>query len=315
MTRLIARWLRGDSMRVEPAYADALRACGLDHVAGVLARIDGDVAAWSRTTDTLRVSGDGNGPGFYLKRYHYPRWRNRLRGALRGTFFGLHRGQREQRLLSTMRSLGIPAVRPVACGARRIAHFVRSCFLITEEVPGACNLTSLAQQVDAGQRVLPPGQRRRLVHALAQQVAHMHRQGFPHGQLFWRNILVRFAPHGEPEFFFLDARPRRTRSRLTRGSGWRVDELAQLLVSAEPFSTPRERLRFLIVYTRAAGGAANPRIQARQALARAPRWRAHELQRIRMNARFDAWSRQLELELAQLRCPPGTPTPVSEVRP
>ena len=103
-----------DHIRIDPAYRETLRACGLDRVEAVLTRVAGRVAAWSRTTDTLYVAGPAGEPGFYLKRYYYPRWRNRVRGTFRGTFFGLHRGESEFRALCRMRGLGIPAVRPVA---------------------------------------------------------------------------------------------------------------------------------------------------------------------------------------------------------
>ena len=104
--------LETDHVYIDPAYRDELRACALDRVDSILARTAGRVAAWSRTTDTLYVSTDTDSPGFYVKRYYYPSWRKRLRGVLRGTFFGMHRGQAEARLLNEMRSLGLPAVRP-----------------------------------------------------------------------------------------------------------------------------------------------------------------------------------------------------------
>jgi len=53
-------------MRTDPAYADRLRACGLDTVEKVLARVDGRIAAWSRTTDSLFVPGCDGAPGFYV---------------------------------------------------------------------------------------------------------------------------------------------------------------------------------------------------------------------------------------------------------
>ena len=75
-----------DHMRIDPAYREALRACELDRVESVLARIEGRVAAWSRTTDTLFVASPDGAPGFYLKRYYYANLRlaaaHRLQGKL-----------------------------------------------------------------------------------------------------------------------------------------------------------------------------------------------------------------------------------------
>ena len=73
-----------DHIRIDPAYRDALQSCGLTRVEDLLKRVDGRVYAWSRTTDTVYVPCPGGRPGFYLKRYHYPRWRGRLRGTFRG---------------------------------------------------------------------------------------------------------------------------------------------------------------------------------------------------------------------------------------
>lgn len=283
--------LRTDQMNIDPAYRAALAACGLARVEDVLARIEGRVAAWSRSTDTLHVPGPDGGPGFYVKRYLYPTWRKRLRTALRGTFIGLPRGQAEYRALKAMAEAGVSAVRPVAYGARRVGHFVCACFLITEEVPGACNLTTFARDVACGRRTISGAQRRLAVWRLADQVAHMHAAGCAHGQLFWRNILIRRAPDGAPEFFFLDPQPRRWHQ--VGGPGWWKRELVHLAVSAEPFTTRAERLCFLLRYFRARALTPELKAHARDIAALAGRWRRHEAQRIKMNDLFEAWNRRL----------------------
>lgn len=285
-----------EQLWIDPAYADALRAAGLASVTGVLDRTDGRVAAWSRTTDTIYLPSPTGGPGFYVKRYRYPSWRNRLRGAFRSTFFARHRGQAECRLLTTMRSLGIPAVRPVAYGSRRCARFVTGCFLITEEAPGARNLTAFAQDVVSGRVTLSREQKQRMITRLARQIADVHAAHFSHGQLFWRNMLVRIGVDDEPEFFFLDARPRKGRQRLPRTRAWWADELAHVLASAAPFTTRTERLQFLLRYfgEKKLTPLLKERVRAIEKLA--IRWRNHEAQRIRMNRLFDEWNRLLEQE-------------------
>jgi hypothetical protein len=285
-----------DHIRIDPAYGEGLRACALDRVDDVLARTAGRVAAWSRTTDTLHVAGADDGPGFYVKRYYYANWRRRLRGTFRGTFFGLHRGQAEFRLLNELRLLGLPAVRPVAYGARRVGHFVAACFLITEEVPGARNLTTFARDVLTGRQPLDNDQRTMLVRRLAQQVAELHAAGFAHGQLFWRNVLVRFGPTGEPEFFLLDVRPRRGGRHLGRGGRWWLHELSHLAVSAQPFTSRSERMRFLVEYYGARRLLPDVKRQIREIDRLARRWESHERQRIKMNDLFEEWNRQLEVE-------------------
>jgi hypothetical protein len=288
--------LHTDHIRTDPAYREGLRACGLDRVGDVLTRTAGRVAAWSRTTDTVHVASADGGPGFYVKRYYYATWRNRLRGTLRGTFFGMHRGRAEYHLLSEMRALGLPAVRPVAYGARRVGHFVTACFLITEEVPGARNLTTFARDVTTGREPLDHASRRLLVRRLAQQVALLHTAGFAHGQLFWRNVLVRIGPAGEPEFFFLDVRPRRGGRRLGRGTRWWLHELSHLAASARAFTSRSERLRFLVEYHGPRQLSPDVKRQIREIDRLARRWESHERQRIKMNDLFEEWNRQLEAE-------------------
>ncbi len=283
-----------DQLHSDPAYRAALDECHLDCVESILSRTDGRIAAWSRSTDTTHIRTGGDGPGFYLKRYYYPTWRKRLRTMLRGTFFGMHRGQAEYRALSAMRALGIGAVRPVAYGARRVGHFVTACFLISEEVPEACNLTTFAQEIASGRRRVSHVQRRALIEGLAAQVAHMHGQGFSHGQLFWRNILVRYGPDGGPEFFFLDAQPRRWRQ-FASGPWWQR-ELAHLAVSAIPFTTRAERLRFLRSYANVARLTPAVKAQLREIDQAAQTWLRHETQRVKMNALFDEWNQQLTRE-------------------
>lgn len=286
----------GDHIHIATPYREMLSACGLDRVETALNWIEGDVAAWSRTTDTLRIACPNGGPGFFLKRYYYPTWRHRLRGTFRGTFCNRHRAQAEYHLLDTMCQLGIPAVRPIAYGARRVGHFVAASFLITEEVPGAQNLTTFASDVRAGRQPLTPAQRRAIVVELAARIAQMHNVGFSHGQLYWRNILFRFGAAGAPEFFFLDARPRRGRRWFARRSERYLYELGHAAASAIPFVGMTDRLLFLKTYVRARRLETDlrPIVTLVDRLAR--RWERHERQRILMNERFEAWNRQLRRE-------------------
>jgi hypothetical protein len=287
-----------DQIQIDPAYAERLRACGLATAEAALSRTDGRVCAWSRSTDTLRIDVPDGGPGLYVKRYVYATWARRLRGIFRGTFFGEHRAAAEYRLLSEMRRLGIPAVRPIACGARRVGHVVTACFLITEEAPEARNLTAFAADVAVGRTRLSVRQRQGMIDSLAQQVAEAHLAGFAHGQLFWRNILARIGPAGDGEFFFLDARPRRAGRRMGRLPDWWIEELAHLAASARPFTTRSERMRFLVGYYGARQLTPRRREQIRTIDRLALRWSKHEQQRIRMNERFDEWNRRLSDEQA-----------------
>ncbi len=280
---------------IEMPYRESLRAAGLARVSDILAYTGGRVVAWSRTTDTTFVPHGGEGCGFFVKRYLFPTWRSRWRSALRGTFLGRHRAEVEGLLIREMRELGLPAVRPVAVGCRRVGHFVTASVLITEAVPGAMNLTQAALELSAGRICLSHDARRRAIVALAEHVAELHSAGYRHGQLFWRNILIRSAPGGGSEFLFLDPRPRQTPLRARRDDAW-LRELAQLTASALAFTTPRERRRFVVVYRRARNSPLPTLEQVRQIERLAEKWRMHETQRVARAALFDAWGRAEQRE-------------------
>jgi len=280
---------------LDPAYRERLRACGLDSVSRVLQLVEGHVAAWSRSTDTLHVPDPAGRPGFYVKRYFFHDWTKRLRGTFRGTFFGRHRAQAEWRALNALRAAGVPAARPVAWGERRVLHFLTACFLITEEVPQAQNLTSFALDVRAGRRSLSQTERNKLLCALAEQLAAMHEAGCAHGNLFWRNLLVRYGPDDRPEYFFLDAQPLRAWERFTPGGTW-LRELAQVCASALPFTSRSERLRFVRHYLGVRRCTPSIKSQLRYVNQLARGWQPHEDRRIRMTQQFDDWHRQLVRE-------------------
>jgi tRNA A-37 threonylcarbamoyl transferase component Bud32 len=275
-----------DHMTVDPAYAEALQRAGLDTVQRVIDCTGDRLYAWSRTTDTIQVFLD-DGLSVFIKRYHYPRLKNRLKGMLRGTFFGASRVRSEFRALETMRSLGIQAVRPVAYGERRKLHFVRCCFLITEAVPGSTSLATYAQQ-HAGENHSPTAflRRREIVMVLARQVRRMHERRFVHGDLFWRNVLIRILGQQSCEFYFLDVRlghriwPGRRDRRAV------IDDLAELAAIAPIFCSRIDRIRFIKTYLDldrldASSCAWMNRI-ARRSLA----FRGHEALRLRLNEIF-----------------------------
>ncbi len=290
--------MRTRHMRIHPAYRARLQACELDTVERVLGRVDGQVAAWSRTTDTLYVACPDGGPGFYVKRHYFPNWTKRLRGTFRGTFFGAHRGEAEYQALCTLRGVGVPAVRAVAYGSERSAHFLTTCFLITEEVPGAENLTTLAQSAMDGDQPLDRRQRRETISTLARELATMHGLGVSHGNLFWRNLLFRSGPDGTPELFLLDVHPLTRWQRLRAGQRWWLRELAQTAVSALPFTSRTERMRFFKSYLQVRRVPKELRNDVREIERIAAGWQSHENRRIHMNRLFRNWAQQLGAERA-----------------
>jgi len=131
----------------------------------------------------------------------------------------------------------------------------------------------------------------------------MHTAGFSHGQLFWRNILVRLGLDGMPELFVLDAQPKPAWRRWVRGGTWWHDELAHLLVSALPFARRTERLRLLRAYFGTPRLGREYKQHVREITAAAQGWSRHEKQRIKMNHLFDQWNAELDRELRNLEQP------------
>lgn len=238
-----------DSMVIDKPYAGMLQRAGLSSVSAVLYKEGEHLAAWSRTTDVIRCDPPGEATSIYIKRYHYPRWRHRLRGMLRGTLFRRSRARSEYRALRLMRQLGIQAVRPVAFGERRLLFFVRSCFLITEAVPDAMPLSTFIQKF--GEHRGSPRSiqiRREVLVSLARQVRHMHDAGFVHRDLFWRNVLIRCLPGDRFEFYFLDASVGRWIRLRRRREDSIVADIAAMGAAAPHFCSKADQLRFLLEY-------------------------------------------------------------------
>lgn len=238
-----------DTIYVDRPFRERLAAAGLDAVSRVLAREGDHLAAWSRTSDAVRVDLPAPGGAVFIKRYHYPRWRHRRRALFRGVFFGASRARNEFRNLAQMRSLGIQAVRPVAWGERRSLHFLTSCFLITEAVPDAASLAAFVQTFGARGHVADnPHTRHELLRSLARDIRRMHDAGFVHQDLFWRNVLIRPQSSGRFEFYFLDASVgRRVRWKWRRRDKI-VRDLAALSVLAPDFISRTDQYRFMLAY-------------------------------------------------------------------
>ena len=176
----------------------------------------------------------------------------------------------------------------IAYGERRIGHFVRSCFLITEAVPDAMPLSSFIQAFShRRESVRAIHSRREILTSLARQVRHMHEAGFVHRDLFWRNVLIRLLPDHRFEFYFLDASvgkrirlPQRRQDNIVR-------DIAAMGVLAPEFCSKADQLRFLSEYLNTARLSAADRQWLRQVQARFDVMRDAELQRLVRGAVFD----------------------------
>lgn len=280
--------LHHDHIVTDPPYRDVLAAAGLNTVENILDAEGQHVVAWSRSSDTIRHQlppiRHWNG-AIFIKRYHYPTWKSRLKAMLRGTFFGKHRPRVEFEALNVMRRLGIPAVRPIAYGERRILHFVTSCFLVTEAVPDSVSLSTFAISVK-GNGALPPVKRHRLIVELARKIRRMHDAGFAHGGMFWRNILLRPMPGEDFEYHFLDASPGKKVWRKETFEPNKVDDIAALRTLAGLFCSRADMIRFAKAYFNTKRFDTRQRNWLSQVDRLAEKYLRHETYRLNMNRLF-----------------------------
>ncbi len=277
-----------DTMTVDRPFRELLRASGLDSVSAVMNCMGNQLAAWSRSSDTIRFDPPSGGTSLFIKRYHYPTWRHRFRGMFRGTFFKASRARNEYRVLRQMRQLGIHAVRPVAYGERRVAHFLRFCFLITEAVPNAMALSAFIQSIaDANKARDTRELRHEILKSLAREIRHMHAAGFAHRDLFYRNVLIRSLPGGRFEYYFLDASVGKRIRIPQRRQDNIVADLAALGAVAPHFCSKADQLRFLLEYLGTDRLEPEDRGWLRRVQKQSDRLRPAELERLRRGAVFD----------------------------
>ena len=233
-------------MHIAPGSADRLRSLELDTVEAALSYRGGRFAAISSTSETIEVFDPQAGdplPSIYLKRYRYPKRSHRIKAAFRGSLFGKSRARFEFDRLQAMLHKGVPAIKPLAVGQRRVRGFVHASILITEGVPGQSLLSAAKTCKD-----ITPRDRRAAIETLAGLIRLMHRAGVVHGSLVWRDIIIRQAGPGMFTFAFLDpGHVRRFSVPGCRKLGY-LRDVADLAATAQLLCTKAERLRFAKAY-------------------------------------------------------------------
>ena len=198
-------------------------------------------------TGTIGQSGAGGIQTFY-KEYRFPR--PTLRFWIRAS-----KARREFENSLTILHLGVPCAEPVACGELRDGiGRLRSAFIITEAVSGAPPMDQFVPE-RCGDPHNPAHARlrRAVLEQLADQVALIHRGGFTHNDLHWRNVLVQFTASAQPKLVWIDC-PRGRKHVLPQLAGRKmIKDLATLDRDAARYCTRFERLRFAIRYTRSMG--------------------------------------------------------------
>jgi len=184
---------------------------------------------------------------------------------LGGLYWGTGRGRRPIELARRLRGAGVPTPDVLAAGWRRIAGPLNAIALVTEAVPGACNL----QEALLGD---PPVTRMRaLLHAAADTVRALHEAGFVHADLNLANLVLEDSAAGLLAHV-VDLDRGRFVSPLTDRD--RARNLSRLLRSHEKWVAGRSPLRARDAIAFVARYARGDRVMARDLLGRLRRYRS-----------------------------------------
>jgi tRNA A-37 threonylcarbamoyl transferase component Bud32 len=173
---------------------------------------------------------------FYLKRFHQPDWRTRLRHWLRG-----RQANWEWSRHRRARQLGIPTAEVVAIG--HSANWSGESGLVTGGLPG---VVTLEEWLASRGTTLKLPVRRQLAARLAELVANMHRRGAIHRDLHAGNLLIR-DDAGQLHLWLIDLSPLRFRS---VPASWRSigSNLGRLRHSLLPYLRETDQAAFFRTY-------------------------------------------------------------------
>ncbi len=246
-------------VEVHPDFAD--RFAGL--TASDLIDLPGEVVSGHPDRHVARVELPGWDRPVYLKREHRIGWRERLRNWLDGYGWASRCG-REAAVLRQLEAAGLPCPRWIAHGEDGRGR----AFLLVEKLPGV----ELRLLLRDGR--LSPADQRRLTDRLGQAVGRLHAAGFTTPDLSAKHVFV------DPDTFEPTLIDWQSARRVRRVSGRdRLEALALLHASlADDLAGPRDRLRFLRAYRRAAGPASAREVERLAVRARGRRSVRDQLQ-------------------------------------
>ena len=179
-------------------------------------------------------------PPLVVKHYRAPKLRDRLKDLARGP-----RAWRAARWAMVLRQLDVPAITPLAAGARWWQPW--DSYLITRLIEPACTVHQYAATYRFSL------ERRPLYEALARALARLHDAGISHGDAHWNNFILRLKP--EPCLFMVDLDGLR---RIGRMPPRRAALDLQRLLHWTPAS-PAEQIRLLYAYCRSRREPVDPR--------------------------------------------------------
>lgn len=179
-------------------------------------------------------------PPLVIKHYQAPKLRDRLKDLTRGS-----RAWRAARWAMVLRQLNVPAITPLAAGAKWWQPW--DSYLVTRLIAPACTFHQYAADHRSSL------ERRPLYEALALAMARLHDAGISHGDAHWNNFILQINPG--PRLFMVDLDGLR---RIGRVPLQRAARDLQRLLHWTPAS-PAEQFRFLHTYCRFRREPVNPR--------------------------------------------------------
>ncbi|MEM9414586.1 MAG: lipopolysaccharide kinase InaA family protein [Planctomycetota bacterium] len=278
-------FLQHEGLTLHPDYAEAFTAAGLDALEALLQTAGEDnlhkpgLADWrQRLRLKLPPVGDADGPTVcYLKRYTSPplkeQWNNRKLGH--GDCAAV-----EWRWLTALDRLGVPGPVPVAYGARRKGLLEDASAVVTAAVPGESLERWVPTQLADDGALADRKTQRRLLIAVADLVANLHRHRFIHRDLYLAHIFLDPATLADdpPTLTLIDLQ-RMIRPKL-RWTRWVVKDLAALNYSTPPdAASTADRIRWFRRYRNTAKLTPADRALIRAVAAKTRRIASHDAKR------------------------------------
>ncbi|QDV35862.1 lipopolysaccharide kinase InaA family protein [Tautonia plasticadhaerens] len=184
----------------------------------------------------------------YVKQFLVPTWREVLR-----QWFRRGKGRNEGKRARMLARIGVPTIRPVALGERRVRRFLFENFLISPEIADA---TPLDRFLRDDLPAMPPRRaaivRRRVTVALGALTARLHACGMRHDDFHPGNLLLRLDDGDRPRLAMIDLDALRLGKPL--GPPQAASNLARLNHASLLLASRADRQRFLDAYVEARGG-------------------------------------------------------------
>lgn len=113
-----------------------------------------------------------------------------FRGLTRTLFLFGSRSFQELKLTEEVRACGIPTVEPIGAIHQSVPPFFYRSYLLTLEIPQAIDLIEYFRRM--GHQLSPEDlrQKRQVIRSLATLIRQFHKEGFFHGDLQMKNILL-----------------------------------------------------------------------------------------------------------------------------